>query len=79
MSVAGNSYISMAGFPESKSGTASAIVYLGKQGNAYAVDPATGAFIVYKNVITSYGASVGAGAAGETTISQGIQEAINSA
>jgi len=77
MSVAANNYISMAGFPKFKSATASAIVYLDKQGNAYAVDPAIGAFIVYKNVITPYGASNNAGTAGSTTISEGIQEAIN--
>jgi hypothetical protein len=68
-------------------GSASVIVFADDAGYYYVKDtgaglsqasPQIGQLIVNQNVITSYGASFGAGTAGASTTTAGIQEAINS-
>jgi len=68
-------------------GSASAIVFVDNAGYYYVKDagaglsqasPQIGQLIVNQNIITSYGASLGAGTAGASTQTAGIQEAINS-
>jgi hypothetical protein len=53
-----------------------ALVFLGSSGEVNVKD-STGNLIVQNGIITQYGASQGAGVAGTTTTTAGIQEAIN--
>lgn len=61
--------------------TASCIVFVDSGGSYYVKDtgigPDLGGLIVDASVITSYGASLGAGTSGASTTTAGIQEAIN--
>jgi hypothetical protein len=68
-------------------GSASAVVFADNAGYYYVKDagaglsqasPQIGQLIVNQNVITSYGASLGAGTAGASTTTAGIQEAVKS-
>jgi hypothetical protein len=57
-------------------GNYNAIVFIGSNGQANVKDQ-TGNLLVQGGVITSYGASVGAGTVGSTTTTAGIQESLN--
>jgi len=56
----------------------SAIAFPDSSGNHHVKDGSNGQPIVNANVVTAYGASIGAGAAGASSTTGGIQEAVNS-
>jgi hypothetical protein len=62
-------------------GYGSVLVWVDASGNYYVKDtglgPQVGALIVNASVITTYGASLGAGTSGNSTVTGGIQEAVN--